>query len=73
MGAPIGGELGKYPLVNRAGNEEASALLEGTLGKFAEGFETVPFRRTRKLLDELSGAPASEGARHTPRQPGTPI
>lgn len=41
-------------------NKEASAELERTLGKFVEGFETVPFRRAKTMLDKLRGTAASE-------------
>lgn len=34
-------------------NSEAAAVLERTLGKFTEGFDAVPFRRTTAMLDEL--------------------
>lgn len=52
-------------------NEEASAVLDRTLGKFVEGFESVPFRRAKTLLDELRRAAASpKDARHSAR-PGT--
>jgi predicted ATPase/DNA-binding winged helix-turn-helix (wHTH) protein len=40
-------------------NEEASAVLERTIGKFLEGFETVPFRRTKAMLDKLRGTVSS--------------
>lgn len=43
-------------------NEEALALLDRTLGKFVEGFETVPFRRSTILLDELGGKRGSTAA-----------
>jgi tetratricopeptide (TPR) repeat protein len=33
--------------------DEAFKLLSYTLSKFTEGFETVPFRRTRALLEEM--------------------
>ncbi|TFV49672.1 ATP-binding protein [Bradyrhizobium niftali] len=46
-------------------NKEASALLERTLGKFVEGFETVPFRRAKMMLEKLRGTVAPE-ARQQP-------
>ena len=51
-------------LWQRGQNEEATALLEGTLRKFSEGFETVPFRRAKTMLDKLRGTAASK---QTPR------
>src|SRR6266702_683257 len=51
-------------LWQRGQKEEASALLEGTLRKFSEGFETVPFRRAKTMLDKLRGTTASK---QTPR------
>ncbi|WP_050401769.1 ATP-binding protein [Bradyrhizobium embrapense] len=35
-------------------DSEAAAVLERTLGKFTEGFDAVPFRRTKAMLDELA-------------------
>lgn len=46
-------------------HEEASAVLDRTLGKFVEGFETIPFRRAKTMLDKLRQAASSEGARHS--------
>jgi predicted ATPase len=46
-------------------HDEASAVLDRTLGKFVEGFETIPFRRARTMLDELRQAASSEDARHS--------
>lgn len=51
-------------------NEVASAFLAGTLGKFVEGLETVPFRRCKTLLDELRIIAPSEEARHSVHAPG---
>jgi predicted ATPase/DNA-binding winged helix-turn-helix (wHTH) protein len=51
-------------------NEEASEVLDRTLGKFVEGFETVPFRRAMTLLDELRPVASSEEARRSARRPG---
>jgi hypothetical protein len=45
-------------------------VLDRTLGKFVEGFETVPFRRARTLLDELRPVASSEEVRHLARRPG---
>ncbi|MET4476710.1 winged helix-turn-helix domain-containing protein [Bradyrhizobium sp. F1.13.3] len=47
--------------------EEASALLEGTVGKFVEGFETVPFRRAKTLLAELRQTAPAERRHPSPR------
>jgi predicted ATPase len=50
--------------------EEASALLEGTVEKFVEGFETIPFRRSKALLDELRAAAPSKKALQSAPKPG---
>jgi predicted ATPase/DNA-binding winged helix-turn-helix (wHTH) protein len=40
--------------------DEASIILDRTLGKFVEGFETVPFRRATTLLHRLRGMATQE-------------
>ncbi|TYO66297.1 hypothetical protein FXV83_12265 [Bradyrhizobium hipponense] len=50
-------------------DEEASAVLDRTLGKFAEGLEAVPFRRAKTLLDELRRVASPEEARPSARRP----
>ena len=40
-------------LCQQGRSEQASVVLEKTLGRFVEGFDTVPFRRCSALLDEL--------------------
>src|SRR5260370_25727345 len=47
-------------------NEEASLLLERTLGKFVEGFDAVPFRRAKTMLEKLRAAPFDERRQPTP-------
>jgi len=46
-------------------------LIEEMLGKLAEGFETIPFRRAKTLLDEMREADSSEEAQPAPRSPGS--
>ncbi|MBH5397194.1 winged helix-turn-helix domain-containing protein [Bradyrhizobium sp. CNPSo 4010] len=49
-------------------NEEASAVLGRTLGKFSEGLESIPFRRAKALLDELRRVASAEEARPSARK-----
>lgn len=58
--------LAKF-LCQQRRHEEASALLDRTLGKFVEGFKTAPFRRVKTMADELRGASSSHGARNAAR------
>lgn len=43
-------------------SDEASAVLEAALGKFTEGFETVPFKRAKTLFDRLKGQSAHDSS-----------
>lgn len=38
-------------------HEEAAHTLHGTVSKFVEGFETIPFRRAKALLEEIRSPP----------------
>jgi hypothetical protein len=51
-------------------NEEASAVLDRTLGKFVEGFDTRPFQRVKTVRDELRQVASSTDARHSARKGG---
>lgn len=66
----LGWELGSAEsLANLLGqqrrHEEALAALDRTLGKFVEGFETIPFQRAKTMLDELRRAASSDDAKHS--------
>jgi tetratricopeptide (TPR) repeat protein len=50
--------------------KEASAVLDRTLGKFVEGFETVPFLRAKTVRDELRRATSSANTLYSAKPGG---